>query len=195
MTGFIVGRLVAAIPVIFVIALTVFVLGHLLPGDPITFIIGQSHSTFAPEQIAAIRHDYGLDQPIYVQFVIWLGKALTGDFGRSFQSHQPVLDVIIPLAACIWLRAHLSGVIVGIAVAYRGGWVDNVVMRVLDGLMGAAIADPGPDDCRGAWTKPLECDPRHRRYVLPALRAHRAGSGAGGARVRLHPGSSICWRA
>jgi len=81
---------------VFVVALTVFVLGHLLPGDPITFIIGESQSAFSPEQIAAIRHDYGLDQPMYVQFAIWLSKAVTGDFGRSFQSHQQVLDVIIP---------------------------------------------------------------------------------------------------
>src|SRR5262245_10890732 len=93
---YIAARLLAAIPVIFVVAVTVFVLGHLLPGDPITFIVGESQSAFSPEQLAAIRHDYGLDQPLYVQFLIWLGKALTGDFGRSFQSHQPVLDVIVP---------------------------------------------------------------------------------------------------
>src|SRR5690349_18165350 len=96
MARYLVGRLLAAIPVIFVIALTVFVLGHLLPGDPISFIVGTSQSTYTPEQLAAIRHDYGLDQPIYIQFAIWLGKALTGDFGRSFQSRQPVLEIIVP---------------------------------------------------------------------------------------------------
>jgi peptide/nickel transport system permease protein len=145
MTGFIVGRLLAAIPVIFVIALTVFVLGHLLPGDPITFIIGQSQSTFSPEQIAAIRHDYGLDQPIYVQFIIWLGKALTGDFGRSFQSHQPVLDVIVPrmlptaqIAIETWILAVIIGIGVGVMSATAPNtWKDWV--GTLGALFGAAI--------------------------------------------------------
>jgi peptide/nickel transport system permease protein len=142
---YIIGRLFAAIPVVFVIALTVFVLGHLLPGDPITFIVGQSQSTFTPEQLAAIRHDYGLDQPIYVQFVIWLEKAATGDFGRSFQSHQPVLDVIVPkmlptaqIAIETWVLGMILGIGVGVASATAPNtWKDWV--GTLGALFGAAI--------------------------------------------------------
>jgi peptide/nickel transport system permease protein len=143
--GYIVGRLLAAIPVIFVVALTVFVLGHLLPGDPITFIIGESQSAFSPEQIAAIRHDYGLDQPLYVQFAIWLGKALTGDFGRSFQSHQPVLAIIIPrmlptaqIAIETWILATIIGLGVGVMSAVAPNtWKDW--FGTLAALFGAAI--------------------------------------------------------
>jgi peptide/nickel transport system permease protein len=142
---YIIGRLLAAIPVIFVVALTVFVLGHLLPGDPITFIVGQSQSAFTPEQLASIRHDYGLDQPIYVQFVIWLGKAVTGDFGRSFQSHQPVLDIIIPkmlptaqIAVETWILGMLIGISVGILSATApNSWKDWV--GTLGALFGAAV--------------------------------------------------------
>jgi peptide/nickel transport system permease protein len=142
---YLVGRLLAAIPVIFVIALTVFVLGHLLPGDPITFIVGTSQSAYTPEQLVAIRHDYGLDQPLYVQFAIWLGKALTGDFGRSFQSHQPVLDVIIPrllptaqIAIETWILAVALGLGVGVISATAPNtWKDWLATLVA--LFGAAI--------------------------------------------------------
>jgi peptide/nickel transport system permease protein len=145
MARYIVGRLLAAIPVIFVIALIVFVLSHLLPGDPITFIVGTSQSTFTPEQLTAIRHEYGLDQPIYVQFVIWLSKALTGDFGRSFQSRQPVLDIIIPrmlptaqIAIETWMLAVLIGIGVGVMSATAPNtWKDWI--GTLAALFGAAI--------------------------------------------------------
>jgi peptide/nickel transport system permease protein len=145
MARYIAGRLLAAIPVIFVIALTVFVLGHLLPGDPITFIVGTSQSTYTPEQLAAIRHDYGLDQPIYVQFAIWLGKALTGDFGRSFQSRQPVLAIIVPrmlptaqIAIQTWIFAVLIGLSVGVISATApNSWKDW--LGTLSALFGAAI--------------------------------------------------------
>jgi len=143
--SYLAGRLVAAIPVIFVIALTVFVLGHLLPGDPITFIVGTSQSAYTPDQLTAIRHEYGLDQPIYVQFAIWLGKALTGDFGRSFQSRQPVLDIIIPrllptaqIAIETWILAVLIGLGVGVVSATAPNtWKDWVATLVT--LFGAAI--------------------------------------------------------
>ncbi len=145
MTGYIIGRLLAAIPVIFVIALTVFVLGHLLPGDPITFIVGESQSAFSPEQLAAIRQDYGLDQPIYMQFLIWLEKAATGDFGRSFQSHQPVLDIIITrmlptgqIAIETWILASIIGIGVGVMSAIAPNtWKDW--FGTLAALFGAAV--------------------------------------------------------
>ncbi|MCC6175735.1 MAG: ABC transporter permease [Chloroflexi bacterium] len=145
MARYIVGRLLAAIPVIFVIALTVFVLGHLLPGDPISFIVGTSQSAYTPDQLAAIRRDYGLDQPIYVQFAIWLGKALTGDFGRSFQSRQPVFEIIVPrmlptaqIAIQTWLFAVLIGISAGALSAISpNSWKDW--LGTFTALFGAAI--------------------------------------------------------
>lgn len=145
MTRYVVGRLLAAVPVIFSTALIVFFLGHLLPGDPITFIIGESQSSFSAEQIAAIRRDYGLDQPIYVQFLIWLEKAITGDLGRTFQSHQPVLSIIVPrmlptaqIAIETWILALLLGFSVGIMSAIAPNtWKDW--LGTFTALIGAAV--------------------------------------------------------
>jgi peptide/nickel transport system permease protein len=144
-TGYIIGRLAAAVPVLLVIALTVFVLSHMLPGDPILFIVGESQSQISPEQLAAVRAEYGLDQPVYVQFTIWLGKALSGDFGRSFQSRRPVLDIIIPrmlptaqIAVETWVLATLIGLGVGILSATApNSWKDW--FGTLAALFGAAI--------------------------------------------------------
>jgi peptide/nickel transport system permease protein len=142
---YIIGRLLAAIPVIFVIALTVFVIGHLLPGDPITFIVGQSQSAYTPEQLADIRHNYGLDQPIYVQFLIWLQKAATGDFGRSFQSHQPVLDIIVPKmlpTAQIAIETWILGMVIGLGVGVMSATAPNTWkdwLGTMGALFGAAI--------------------------------------------------------
>jgi peptide/nickel transport system permease protein len=142
MARFIIGRLLAAIPVIFVVALTVFLLGHLLPGDPITFIVGQSQSVYTPEQLATIRHDYGLDQPLYVQFAIWLEKAATGDFGRSFQTHQPVVDIIVPKmlpTAQIAVETWVLGMILGLGVGVLSATAPNSWKDWL-GTMGALFA-------------------------------------------------------
>ena len=145
MARYLIGRLIAAIPVVFVIALIVFVLGHLLPGDPITFIVGTSQSAYTPEQLAVLRHDYGLDQPIYMQFVIWLGKALTGDFGRSFQSHQPVLDVILPRmlpTAQIAVETSILAVVIGLGVGVISATAPNTWkdwFATLVALFGAAV--------------------------------------------------------
>ncbi len=145
MARYIIGRLLVAIPVIFVVAVTVFVLGHLLPGDPITFIVGQSQSAYTPEQLASIRHDYGLDQPMYVQFVIWLSKAATGDFGRSFQSRQPVLDIIVPKmlpTAQIAIETWILGMVVGVGVGVLSATAPNTWkdwIGTLGALFGAAI--------------------------------------------------------
>lgn len=145
MSRYVVARLVAAVPVVFATAVIVFVLGRLLPGDPITFILGESQAEYTADQLAAIRSEYGLDQPIYVQFAIWLGKVITGDFGRTFASHQPVLSIIAPrmlptaqIAIEAWMLALLIGLTVGIASAVAPNtWLDWV--GTFGALFGAAI--------------------------------------------------------
>lgn len=145
MTRYVIGRLIAAIPVIFILALVVFVLGRLLPGDPISYIVGEAQATFSPAQLAAIRHDYGLDQPIYMQFVLWLGKAMTGDFGRSYQSRETVLSIIVPRmlpTAQIAIQTLILGTALGLGAGIVSAvkpntWIDTVV--TLATLIGAAI--------------------------------------------------------
>ncbi|MBV9736326.1 MAG: ABC transporter permease [Acidisphaera sp.] len=110
----------------------VFLLMRMLPGDPITLILGESQADLGAAQIAAMRHQYGLDQPIYLQYLAWAGRTLAGDFGRSALSHQPVWDVLAPrilptlqIGLIAWLLAVLCAIPLG-AVSARapGSWQD-----------------------------------------------------------------------
>jgi peptide/nickel transport system permease protein len=65
---------------------------HLTPGDPVQIMLGEEAT---PQNIAALRHELGLDQPLLVQFFAWLAHVLRGDLGRSIRSHQPVLEAIL----------------------------------------------------------------------------------------------------
>src|SRR3546814_14726193 len=86
MLRLILSRLVAAIPVMGVVAIFVFLMLRLSPGDPAAILAGDAAT---PETIAAIRAGLGLDQPIWVQFVHWIGDLAQGDLGRSVLSKQP----------------------------------------------------------------------------------------------------------
>jgi len=94
--AFVIRRIAAAIPVLIMVSLIVFFLMRLLPGDVIDLIVGQAQVDVSEETIAELRRQYGLDKPVYVQYLSWMGHILTGDFGLSFRSHQPVLDIIAP---------------------------------------------------------------------------------------------------
>ena len=91
MLRLILSRLLAAIPVMGVVAIFVFLLLRLSPGDPAAILAGD---TATPETIAAIRADLGLDRPILEQFVTWIGQLLQGDLGKSVLSKQPVTMMI-----------------------------------------------------------------------------------------------------
>ncbi|MHA7210010.1 ABC transporter permease [Arthrobacter sp. MDT1-65] len=77
------------------VTLTFFVL-RLTPGDPVTAILGGAGSSPSPETVAAVRAEYGLDQPVLVQYLAYLGDLLTGDFGVSYIFKVPVLEIIGP---------------------------------------------------------------------------------------------------
>src|SRR6185369_7908581 len=82
-------RVAAAAAVMLGAATTAFVALHLLPGDPVAIILGPS-TMASPQARAQIRTDLGLDAPIVVQFLRYLGRLLQGDLGRSYQLQQPV---------------------------------------------------------------------------------------------------------
>ncbi len=144
MTTYIIRRLLAAIPVLFLSSVLIFALGRLLPGDPLTFIAGPE-STLTTDQMAAIRREYGLDEPIVTQYLIWAGKVLTGDFGTSLLFHQPVLQLIgsrlLPttqIAIQSLLIATALGVWVGmLSATARDTWKDWLTTLLT--LTGAAI--------------------------------------------------------
>jgi peptide/nickel transport system permease protein len=91
-TTYILRRLVLMIPVAFLVTIGVFALARLSPADPVLVFAGEERD---PAALAAIRKDLGLDQPLPVQYVAWLTRALQGDLGRSFQNKQQVSEAIL----------------------------------------------------------------------------------------------------
>lgn len=133
--GYIVRRVLAAVPVMAVVALFVFLLLRLTPGDPAAIIAGDMAT---PEQLERIRASLGLNEPIAVQFVTWIGQLLGGNLGTSLISGTPVTTLIaqrleptISLALLAITFSVLIAVPLGVIAAWRhGGWVDNAVMTL-----------------------------------------------------------------
>lgn len=135
MINYLVRRLVLMVPVAFLVSIAVFMIIHLSPGDPALIILGEDRTA---ESIARIHHELGLDQPLYIQYVIWMGHLLQGDFGRSITTHQPVLGSILErlpatlelgLLALAW--ALLVAIPLGtIAALRRGGLADIVATGI-----------------------------------------------------------------
>ncbi len=133
MFNYFIRRLLTAIPVMLVVALSVFLLLRLAPGDPATIIAGDMAN---PEQVANIRRAMGLDQPILTQFLLWIGNLLHGDFGTSLISQTSVTSMITQrleptasLAVAAILITVLIAVPLGVIAAWRqGSWIDNLVM-------------------------------------------------------------------
>ena len=145
MLRYVLARLLATIPVVIMTSVIVFALMRLLPGDPVTVLLGQAHVDVSEEQLAKMRHDYGLDQPIPIQYLAWGRRALAGDFGRSIQSRQPVWDVVQPrilptvqIGLTAWLLALLVGIPAGIVTATaQNTWKDWA--GSIAALVGAAM--------------------------------------------------------
>jgi peptide/nickel transport system permease protein len=126
-------RILATIPVMGVVALTVFALLHLTPGDPAVIIAGDYATT---QDIEKIRARLGLDRPLLTQAGIWLGSVVRGDLGSSIYSGLPVTTLIGqrvgPTAALTALAMALSvaaAVPLGVLAAWRqGSWLDRAIM-------------------------------------------------------------------
>lgn len=134
MLRFIVRRLVQLVPVLLAIATLNFLLLHIAPGDAADIIAGQSgHAT--PEFVAQLRREFGLDQPLHKQYLIYLGKLVALDLGYSFQYQLPVSSLILErLPATILLMVPALVIAIGLGVVLgvvasrrRGGWVDGSV--------------------------------------------------------------------
>ena len=139
MWRFLGGRVAMGALTIFVTTVAVTLLIHLVPGDPVQIMYAQSQGT-TPEQLEAIRHNLGLDQPIYIQYFHFVGRLFHGDLGYTIRGHQPVLDVImqrlpntIVLAVAAMAIAILIGLPIGFFAAYKRGTAIDT------GLMVAAI--------------------------------------------------------
>lgn len=117
MAGFVARRLLYLIPVLIAVSLLTFLIASLLPGDLAYVILGDQAT---PEKVAALRHDMGLDQPIWWRYLSWLGNVLQGDFGRSFRTGQTVLQAVaerLPVSIELMLLAQLGALAIGIPLA------------------------------------------------------------------------------
>jgi peptide/nickel transport system permease protein len=129
MTRFLVGRLLAMIPVLFGVTLAVFGLIRLTPGDPAAAILGTQAN---PVQLAALRHAMGLDLPAPLQYLHWLEGLLHGDMGVSYRNHIPVTHL---LADAMPVTLELT--VVSLAVA--------AVIGIPSGIIAAARRYTGTD--------------------------------------------------
>ncbi|PAP94924.1 ABC transporter permease [Mesorhizobium wenxiniae] len=117
MVRFVLTRLASAVPTLILVSVAVFVMMRFIPGDPATLMLGELAQ---PGQVDAMRHQMGLDQPVVVQYLIWAGNVLSGDFGRSIGSGQEVLPLIIDRFAVSSTIVFLA-VIVASAIAVPAG--------------------------------------------------------------------------
>ena len=132
---FVARRVVILVPTLFVVSILLFGLQLLLPGDPALALAGEEHD---PAAVAAIRVRYHLDQPVPVQYGIWIAKILRGDFGESMRSRIPVrellaskLPVTIELAVCAMAIALGIGIPAGVLAAARPGTPAAAAANVL----------------------------------------------------------------
>ena len=135
MTGLLIRRALYLIPVLIGGSAIVFTLIHLAPGDPIDFLMGVYAS---PQARAALRAKYGLNDPLVVQYVRWLGLVLQGDWGNSIQQRVPVLPLVLEkfwitllLTGAAGGFATIVGVSAGIISAVRqNSWIDRSILVV-----------------------------------------------------------------
>src|ERR1700716_4683594 len=133
MAGYLLRRILAAVPVMGVVALFVFLLLRLTPGDPAAILAGDNAS---PEQLERIRPSAGTAEPLYTQFFTWIGKLLHGDLGVSLISNVPVLKMIgqrvepsISIALSTIVLSIVVAVPLGVIAAWKHGtWIDRFVM-------------------------------------------------------------------
>ncbi len=114
MREYIFRRLITLVPILLLVALIAFMLMHLTPGDPAAIMLGPEAM---PKDIEQLREELGLTKPIPVQFVIWLSRALKGNFGNSYYYGKPVLHIILQRIEPTFLLtsyALIIAVIIGI---------------------------------------------------------------------------------
>jgi ABC-type dipeptide/oligopeptide/nickel transport system permease component len=149
MAQYLLRRIGLAIPTLLVVALLVFVAVHLSPSDPVENKLGEKATA---EQRATMRHQYGLDQPIGIQFLRYIGGILHGDFGQSFKLEKPVSELIavkFPVTAQLALTALLFSIAVGIpagaiAAYFHNSWFDRSMMAFVVALVSVPSIVLGP---------------------------------------------------
>ena len=135
MKDLIIRRLIQSLMVVFLVTIMVFFIMRSLPGDPVLVYVSQNEVNSAtPEQIEKIRHEFGLDKPVIVQYINWLGDICRGDLGRSVITRTTVNEEIgraLPKTMYLGSAAFILSIILGIplgivAAIRRGKWEDTL---------------------------------------------------------------------
>jgi peptide/nickel transport system permease protein len=128
-------RLVLTIPILFGVTIICFALVHIAPGDPIQNLLSPTASA---ADAARLRAAYGLDQPIPIQYLIWIGKVFVGDLGQSIANNSPVSGEVVraffntlTIALISVVLAFIFSMVLGVIAAYKAGtWVDKLITAV-----------------------------------------------------------------
>ena len=139
---YLVKRFVYIVFVFFIISILMFFIYKSMPGDPVTMMLGESRNSMKPEAYQALydrtRQELGLDKPLVIQYLIWIGNMLTGDFGYSTQYKRQVVDVIgTPMVNTLMLNAlsmivtFVIAIPLGIATAVRKNSVFDKFVQVI----------------------------------------------------------------
>lgn len=141
--GFVLRRLAASVPVVFGITVVAFLLIHMVPGDPAQAILFGSNAS--PEQIADLRAQLGLDQPLWQQYLTFMGQLLQGDLGTSYVTNNPVASELLSrtpstlqLTAAAMAIAIVIGVPLGLVAGIRPGSALDLVSRTVS-FIGVAV--------------------------------------------------------
>jgi len=144
MRTYMLKRVLGVIPTVLMITLVVFVMMRSVPGDPVVPLLGDAYTE---EDAIKVREAYGLNKPILVQYGIWLGKLVQGDWGTSILSGRPVLqDVLVRLPVTLELVVLSMGVALVIAIpaaiigaVRRNTWADYTATSVA--MIGVSIPE------------------------------------------------------
>ena len=145
MFKFVLGRLVGLVPVLLGVTALVFAMVWLAPGDPLLALVGEAAQGIDRQALEELRRAYGLDKPLPLQYLEYLGGLLRGDLGKSIRSGQPVVEEILGrfpatllLAGSGMLIALMLGLTLGVlAAVYRRTWIDYLAVVVA--LAGVSI--------------------------------------------------------
>jgi peptide/nickel transport system permease protein len=138
LTAYITRRLILGVIVLFLVTILVFLVMRLLPGDPLTLFISQSQMSsgqLTKEQLEELRHEYGLDKSLTMQYLDWIGGVFRGNLGRSIFYTTEVktliaerMPITLYLGALAFIFSGLLGIFFGVICAVRRGtWIDNLV--------------------------------------------------------------------
>jgi peptide/nickel transport system permease protein len=136
MTRYLVIRVLQAIVTVVILTIFVFFGMRLLPGDPVYMLLSAEQvQNITQEEVQFIRHKYGLDRPLAVQYFSWLGDAVRGDLGKSMRYEEKVTSLLgerLPITAYLGILAFVISFIIGIVAGVisalrRGGWIDSLV--------------------------------------------------------------------